>query len=279
MRLRLVVFLVALAASLPVAAADLYADVNRLRTGSGDCTGARNLPPLKPRPALERAARDLARGVALEQGLKEAGYRATRSRSLSVQGAGVGAQAAAILSRPAYCPYFQEAGMADIGIYLDARQLWIVIAAPFAPSVGMSAPAALQRVLDLANRARGTARRCGERAFAAAPPLRWNDALAGAARLHAEDMARNDYLSHTGRDGSDPAQRVERAGYPYQATGENIAGGVNLTPENAMAGWLKSPGHCANLMNPAYTEMGAAFAINAQSELGVYWAQAFGAPR
>jgi hypothetical protein len=46
-----------------------------------------------------------------------------------------------------------------------------------------------------------------------------------------------------------------------------------------VAGWIKSPGHCANLMNPAFTEMGAAFAVNNRSEFGVYSAQAFGTPR
>jgi hypothetical protein len=50
--------------------------------------------------------------------------------------------------------------MAEIGIYQDSRQVWIVIAAPFAPSVAMSAQAAGQRVLELVNRARATARRC-----------------------------------------------------------------------------------------------------------------------
>ena len=43
--------------------------------------------------------------------------------------------------------------------------------------------------------------------------------------------------------------------------------------------WIKSPSHCANLMNPAYTEMGAAFAVNARSEMGVYWTQVFGTRR
>ena len=52
-----------------------------------------------------------------------------------------------------------------------------------------------------------------------------------------------------------------------------------MNPEDAVAGWIRSPGHCANLMNPRYTDMGAAFAVNARSELGVYWTQAFGTPR
>src|ERR1019366_7617806 len=79
-------------------------------------------------------------------------------------------------------------------------------------------------------------------------------------------------------DGSDPAQRVERAGYKYRSTGENIAAG-QVKAEDAVATWIKSPEHCANLMNPAFTEMGAAFAVDSKSEMGVYWTQEFGPPR
>ena len=134
-----------------------------------------------------------------------------------------------------------------------------------------------RRLLDILE-ARATPRNCGNRKFGAARPLRWNETLATASRLHAEDMARNNYFSHGGRDGSNPAQRVERAGYKYRATGENIAAG-QLSAEDAVAGWIKSPGHCANLMNPGFTEMGAGLAVDHKSELGVYWAQAFGTPR
>ena len=279
MPLRLLPCLLLLAVALDAAAGDLYAAINRLRAGGGDCTTAANLPPLKPQAALERVARDLSQGGDLKQSEKENGYRAARSRALSIKGEGVGAQAEAILARQSYCPPLQEAGMADVGIYQDARQVWIVIAAPFAPAVALSAQAAGQRVLDLVNQARATPRSCGNRAFKAAAPVRWNDTLAGASRLHAEDMARHNYFSHGGRDGSNPAQRVERAGYRYRATGENIAAGTQMQADEAVAGWIKSPGHCANLMNPAFTEMGVAFAVNAASEMGVYWAQAFGTPR
>jgi len=146
-------------------------------------------------------------------------------------------------------------------------------------SAGVSAAAGGRRVLDLVNDASARPRRCGGQAFLAAPPLRWNDTLAGASLRHAEDMARNNYFSHGGRDGSSPGVRAERSGYRYRAIGENIAGGPQMTPEVAVAGWIKSPGHCANLMNSVFTEMGAAFAVDPRSELGVYWAQEFGAPR
>ena len=131
---------------------------------------------------------------------------------------------------------------------------------------------------ELVNNARATPRTCGDKPFKAAGPLRWNGTLAQAALAHAEDMARYNFFSHDGRDGSRPAQRVARAGYKYRAMGENIAAGQE-TPNDAVAGWIKSPPHCANLMNPVYTEMGVAFAVSTTSGLGVYWAQEFGTPR
>ncbi len=278
MRLRLLSCLLLLGVCFDAAASDLYTVINRLRAGEGNCAVAETLSPLKPQAVLERVASDLARGDQLQQSLKETGYRATRSSFLSIRGDGVGTQAARMLEKQSYCRQLQDAAMTEVGIYMDARQVWIVMAAPFAPSVMLSEHAAGQRVLDLVNQARATPRNCGDRAFTAARPVRWNDTLAEASRLHAEDMARHNYLSHSGRDGSDPAQRVERAGYRYRAIGENIAGG-QMKPEDAVAGWIKSPPHCANLMDPAFTEMGVAFAVDPKSDMGVYWAQAFGAPR
>ena len=210
--------------------------------------------------------------------MKEAGYRATRSNALWFKGDGVGAQVAGMLAKQSYCQQLQDAAATEVGIYLDARQIWIVMAAPFAPSVGVSEQAAGQRVLDLVNQARATRRYCGNTALNAARPVRWNNTLAESSRLHAEDMAHYNYFSHSGRDGSDPAQRVERVGYRYRTTGENIAAG-QMKPEDAMAAWINSPSHCANLMNPAFTEMGAAFAVDRKSEMGVYWTQTFGTPR
>ena len=279
MRLRFLSCLLLLAASVDAAAGDLYTAINRLRAGTGSCAAARNLAPLKPQAALERVARILAQGGELKPGLQHSGYPAMRSSALALRGEGAGAQAAGLLDRQSYCPQLQDAGMTEVGVYQDARQVWVVLAAPFAPSAGMHGTAAGQRVLELVNQARATARRCGNQAFNAARPVRWSDSLAEASRLHAEDMARHNYVGHRGRDGSDPGRRVQRAGYRYRATGENIAAGRQMNAEDAVAGWIRSPGHCANLMNPGYTEMGAAFAVNARSELGVYWTQAFGTPR
>lgn len=72
-------------------------------------------------------------------------------------------------------------------------------------------------------------------------------------------------------------ERVEQAGYKYSTTGENIAAGYQ-SAEAAVEGWIKSAGHCANLMNPEFTAMGAALAVNRRSKMSLYWTQEFAAP-
>jgi uncharacterized protein YkwD len=190
--------------------------------------------------------------------------------------------------------------MTEVGIYIDSRQFWIVMAAPltsqrapvasYAPTVpryapppgtprlGVSGIAVGHRILDLINEARAAPRRCGNEMFAAAPPVRWNDKLAESSQRHSEDMAQYNFFDHVNpRDGTHSWERVERAGYNYRSTGENIAAGYR-SAEEAVAGWIKSPGHCANLMNPEFTDMGAALAVNRRSKMGLYWTQEFGAP-
>lgn len=131
------------------------------------------------------------------------------------------------------------------------------------------------RVLQLVNAARAEPRRCGWKRFDAAPPLVRSTTLDRVARAHAEDMAARSRMEHAGRDGSTPAERASRAGYAWMRIAENVAQG-QPTPEEAVASWLKSSGHCANLMDAAYTEMGIGVAKAGAG--GPYWAQVFGTP-
>jgi uncharacterized protein YkwD len=133
-------------------------------------------------------------------------------------------------------------------------------------------------VLELTNEARSRPRHCGGTYFAAAPALSPNATLERAAAQYAREMATYGYMDHTGRDGSSPEERITRSGYRWRETGENLASGI-MRPEDAVAGWLRSPEHCANLMDPAFQHMGVAYAVNPRREAGVYWAQEFGAPR
>ena len=114
--------------------------------------------------------------------------------------------------------------------------------------------------LAAVNQARSANQICGITPHGPAPPVSWSDNLAMAAYLHSEDMVLNNFFSHTGADGSTPGQRISRQGYPWRTYGENIAVGY-LTVSSIIQGWLGSEGHCMNLMNPAFTEIGAGYAI------------------
>jgi uncharacterized protein YkwD len=131
-------------------------------------------------------------------------------------------------------------------------------------------------VLALTNDYRADDQDCGtEGEKDAAGDLTLNDLLSEAAQGHAEDMAEGEFLSHTGSDGSTISDRVDAVGYAFVLAGENAAYGQD-TSEEVVAGWLDSDGHCANMMNEYFTELGVGFA---ESDSGVnYWVQVFGLP-
>ena len=132
------------------------------------------------------------------------------------------------------------------------------------------------RVLDLVNTARAKRRMCGDQYFAAAPPMHAIRPLNEAAASHARDMARRKYFDHRGADGSQPKDRVRRAGYQPKLTGENIAFGP-VSAEEVVAGWLGSPGHCANIMDTRFQDIGIGLATGKKRGY-IYWVQTFGAP-
>ncbi|HBY98652.1 MAG: CAP domain-containing protein [Ardenticatenaceae bacterium] len=120
-----------------------------------------------------------------------------------------------------------------------------------------------------------------ERERAGVPPLKLEPLLTAAARGHSQDMADNDFFSHTGSDGSTPWDRIERAGYTgWSALAENIAAGYD-SPGAVVAGWMGSKGHRENLLNPAYREVGVGYSYLANDQGSVnyshYWTQDFGA--
>ncbi|NEX63474.1 CAP domain-containing protein [Noviherbaspirillum sp. 17J57-3] len=128
------------------------------------------------------------------------------------------------------------------------------------------------------NQARASSRACGATTYQAAGPVTWNARLFDAAAAHAQDMAANNYFSHVSLDGTTFSQRITAAGYAWSAVGENIAAG-QTTPAEVMAAWLASPGHCANIMNAAYTEVAVACVRNDASQYKWYWAMELGHPQ
>jgi uncharacterized protein YkwD len=133
-----------------------------------------------------------------------------------------------------------------------------------------------ERVVELVNQARSRSRRCGKERFAAVPPLRASRQLDEAAFRHARDMAHKGFFDHRAPDGSQPWDRVRRAGYRPRISGENIAYGPE-SAEEVVEGWLDSPGHCANIMEPRFKEIGVGVATSPRRSR-IYWVQTFGAP-
>jgi uncharacterized protein YkwD len=135
-----------------------------------------------------------------------------------------------------------------------------------------------QDLLNRINQARAIGRMCGTTFYKAAEAINWNARLFDAAAAHAGDMAANNYFSHVSLDGRTFSQRISAASYTWSAVGENIAAGQS-TPEQVMAGWLDSPGHCQNIMNPSYTEVAVSCVRNEESLYKRYWAMELGRPK
>jgi uncharacterized protein YkwD len=141
-----------------------------------------------------------------------------------------------------------------------------------------------QTALELVNAARSTAQNCGGTIYPAVGPLTWNPKLEAAARVLNQDMILKQYFAHVSPENSTPVTRVTAQGYDYAAIGENIAVGSlgsNLASlSGAIRGWIESPGHCKNMMNPNFTEMGLASASGPWGKYdAVYWTQELGRPR
>jgi hypothetical protein len=110
-------------------------------------------------------------------------------------------------------------------------------------------------------------------------PLSIDVDLAETAQGHSEDMAYQDFFSHTGLDGSKPWDRAKDAGYESITVGENIAAGY-ATPQSVVQGWINSDGHRANMLNTRYNEIGVGY-FYLQNDTGKinyrsYWTQVFG---
>lgn len=257
--------------------AELLNLINDYRSSARTCAGKR-LGPVKPlaaENALVKAGMDA--GSAVDDALKNAGYRAARAQAIAVSGVSTAHAVMDVIRQP-YCASLLNDQYASIGIARAGDTWRIVLAQPLlSPGLGPSEEAA-REVLRLVNAARAAPRTCGTVRFPAAQPLAWNDRLAAASLSHSHDMAGKNYFRHEGKDGSAVADRATRAGYKWSQIGENIAAGQG-SARDVVSGWLSSPGHCANIMNRGFREMGAAFAVDAKSDAGIYWTQVFGAAR
>ncbi len=240
--------------------------------GCRDHAGTRE--PLRAVGGLGEAALDVSRGMSLTAAIAASGYREQESTLLHVSGDAAALQHA--LSGP-LCGTVTDGHFRDVGTAQRGHDTWIVFAVPFEPPAADS-EAVDTELLQRINLARAHARRCGSRWFDAAPPLVAEARLRAAAQAHARDMLEHNYFAHEGHDGSSPAQRVNSTGYRYRLIGENIASGAT-TAQEAVDGWIASPGHCENLMDPRFTQSGVAYAASRYGAPRILWVQDFGAPR
>ncbi|WP_051772640.1 CAP domain-containing protein [Saccharothrix sp. NRRL B-16314] len=140
----------------------------------------------------------------------------------------------------------------------------LVTTAPITATTATAAPIYEQQVFALTN---------NERVAAGCPALTSSAQLDAAARRHTLEMARTGNFSHTGVDGSTPAQRVTDAGYPYRMVAENIAAG-QTTADEVVRAWMNSSGHRANIVNCELRDLGIGYAVDGNNK--PYWTQDFG---
>jgi uncharacterized protein YkwD len=272
------VAMIALAALPAVTNADPAAVINLMRyTG---CIGAAPVgTEVRRNSALDAAARELASRRELKAAIERVGYPVASSTSFHVGGSRTDQALRDILAER-YCAAVNDPVFTELGFHQSGSDTWIILAARASqPFVALQDPVAVtQRVVELVNAARGEARECGRTEHAQAPPLTLSPVLTAAAAVHSLDMAKRGEASHRGSDGSDSGERITRAGYAWRGSGENVAAGQR-TAEEVVEAWLDSPGHCATLMEPKFTETGIAFALAPGKNPDVYWTQVFAAPR
>lgn len=108
-----------------------------------------------------------------------------------------------------------------------------------------------------------------ERAKYGLSPLALSEDLCVKARIKSQDMAENNYFSHTSPTYGSPFDMMKALGITYRSAGENIAMGYS-TPEAVVTAWMNSQGHRENILSTKYTTLGVGYVAN-----GGYWTQWF----
>jgi len=254
--------------------ADALSAVQVLREGG--CGGT--LPPARPlhhNALLDRAAEKWAAGGTPAAAAARSGYEAEITTGVLITGPD---SSMVQLLRQSSCRTVSNSALSEIGVYHRGSQTWLVLASAYVVPASAQAPVLATRALQLVNEVRARGTHCGERSFAPAPPVTLSLTLAGVAFGHAADMAQHNYFEHEDLTGRSPADRVRAVGYRETLVGENIAYGPKSADE-VVQGWLDSTGHCENIMDPRFAEMGIAFAAGHASRRGLYWVQLLAAPR
>ncbi|MGJ7514959.1 CAP domain-containing protein [Pseudomonas baetica] len=252
----------------------LIESINAYRSQLQRCGGqvSSELPPLASDPRLVLSAASIGN---LQQAMATAGYPMKNVQAISLTGPRDVPSAMKAIQE-SFCQIVLDPQFVDVGVSRQDREWRIVVARPLLSARLGDWQTEGQKLLIELNAARSRPRQCGAQSFAATTPLTWNATLATAAETQSRSMANNNYFDHKDRDGRTPGDRAELAGYDFQQIGEIIAAGQDSV-RKVVDGWLTSPGHCANLMNPQFRDMGGAYAVDPKSDAGIYWTVMFGA--
>ncbi len=106
-------------------------------------------------------------------------------------------------------------------------------------------------------------------------PLKIVPTLNSASQQHTEDMAQFGYTSHTGSDGSTPAERLIWHQYNAGYAGEATAWGFEY-PYQAVEFWVNSPAHRRIILNEFATDVGVGYTVNYGAPNVWYWTAEFG---
>jgi uncharacterized YkwD family protein/spore coat assembly protein SafA len=111
-----------------------------------------------------------------------------------------------------------------------------------------------------------------ERAKYGLKPLTPQWELSRVARYKSNDMRDQNYFEHTSPTYGSPFQMIRNFGITFRMAAENIAVGQE-TPQEVMKGWMNSPGHRQNILNPQFTHIGCG--LSRGGKWGYYWTQMF----
>ena len=130
-------------------------------------------------------------------------------------------------------------------------------------------------LLNAFNEVRAQGYTCGDTYHGPAAALTWDCELAQAATAHSQDMANQNYFSHTSLDGRSFSDRIRNAGYTGSPRSEIIAAGQRDV-SGVVNSWLNSPGHCSAIMSSSSNEVGAGVVDATGAQYSKYWTANFG---
>ncbi|MDH4563925.1 CAP domain-containing protein [Pseudomonas sp. BN411] len=259
-----------LAGSAQAAGSDvqLVEAINSYRTHPQSCARqqADVLTPLVADPRLVLPVEDSGYW---QDHLVRSGYQAASAKTIRLTGP-VDAQAAFAMLQARHCNSLLDPQFIDIGVSQAGSSWRIVLARPLLDDDLGEWQEEGQVLLVLVNALRTRSRNCGDVAFSSAPPVVWNTALGTAAERYSRAMANDNFFARKSGAGLQPADLARAAGYRGQQLDENIAAGFGRSV-SVVQGWLATPEYCARMMDPRFTELGAGYAVDPQSDAGIYW--------